>query len=148
VSKTKELKKRHGARRESSCQFWKPSPVRAALLSALFKNYRHVQSTWGLMSCSGVMGGSLNCSSVRVANDSRSYSAVTAALSNLGCVAANLLSHRPSTPPPAPPHPCRHAQANEDAGPTGGGARATYMCSVLSTTVRVRDTSASFSCEA
>jgi len=34
VSKTKELKKRYEAKRESSRQFWKASPVRAALLSA------------------------------------------------------------------------------------------------------------------
>jgi len=38
VSKTKELKKRHVAKRELSRQFWKPSPVRAAhLFSASFK---------------------------------------------------------------------------------------------------------------
>jgi len=34
VSETKKLKKCYGAKRESSRQFWKLSPVRAALLSA------------------------------------------------------------------------------------------------------------------
>ena len=38
MSKHKELKKRYGATRESSRPFWKPSPVRAALVCCFFGN--------------------------------------------------------------------------------------------------------------